>query len=91
MITTGKTEADKELNVQLILLQQILDQWSTGAAEVVYHLLKGETEKQIAAELQISQSAVNQRKKASGWESIQALLNRFSELAASDTSLTDKK
>ena len=79
-VITGKSEADKELNVHMILLQEILNQWSTGAAEVVYHLLKGKSEKEIAAELGISQSAVNQRKRASGWESIQALLNRFREI-----------
>lgn len=79
-VITGKTEADKELNVHMILLQGILNQWSTGAAEVVYYLLKGKSEKEIAAELGISQSAVNQRKRSSGWESIQALLNRFHEI-----------
>lgn len=81
--TRLKTEysgLNDEFNSSFLLLDTITDKWSTASAEVVYYLLRGLKEREIAAEINISQSAVNQRKKAAGWDAISALLNRYREV-----------
>ncbi|HET8855689.1 MAG TPA: hypothetical protein VFM60_07180 [Salinimicrobium sp.] len=74
-------EFNEEFNASLYLLDMLTNRWSTASAEVVYYLLKGLKEQEISREIGISQSAVNQRKKASGWDAIAALLKRYHELA----------
>ncbi len=76
-IKTPVEEINEEFNTSFFLLDTITDKWSTASAEVVYYLLRDLKEREIAAEINISQSAVNQRKKAAGWEAIAGLLNRY--------------
>ena len=71
---------DEELNVAFKLLDEILLSWNITSAELMYCLLMGMTEKEIANKLYISQSAVNQRKKRAGWYGIEALLHRYEKL-----------
>lgn len=70
---------DREFNTSFLLLDTITDKWSTASAEVVYYLLRGLKEREVAAEIKISQSAVNQRKKAAGWEAVSLLIQRYRE------------
>jgi predicted transcriptional regulator len=42
----------------------------------------GLKEQEIAEKLQITQSAVNQRKKAAGWEAVSVLLQRYQQVIA---------
>ena len=76
-IKTPITEVNKEFDTSFFLFDTLSDKWSTASAEVIYYLLKGFKETEIADELGISQSAVNQRKKAAGWDAIEALLERY--------------
>lgn len=71
---------DEELYVELLLLEEIFSGWKRTSAEVIYFLLIGYNEYDIAKNLGITQSAVNQRKKTAGWSGIQALLIRFEQL-----------
>lgn len=79
-------EVDAEFNTSLLLLDTLTEKWSTASAEVVYYLLKGMKEAEIGEELDISQSAVNQRKKAAGWEAIARLLERFEKVISQNFS-----
>lgn len=76
-LKTPVENINNEFDTSLILFDAIADKWSTASAEVIYYLLKGFKETEIASELGISQSAVNQRKKAAGWEAIDKLLTRY--------------
>lgn len=76
-LKTDSKEINEEFNTSLFLLDTITDKWSTASAEVVYFLLKGFKEREVAAAINISQSAVNQRKKAAGWDAISVLLDRY--------------
>ncbi len=78
-------EVDEEFNTSFFLLDIITDKWSTASAEVVYFLLKNLKEREVAAEINISQSAVNQRKKAAGWEAVSLLLNRYKKVISTRT------
>ena len=76
-LKTELEEVNAEFNTSFFLMDTITDKWSTASAEVVYYLLRGLKEREIAIEINISQSAVNQRKKAAGWEAISELLIRY--------------
>lgn len=76
-IKTPIQNINEEFTTSFLLLDTITDKWSTASAEVVYYLLRGLKEREVAAEINISQSAVNQRKKAAGWEAVSLLLTRF--------------
>ncbi len=77
LLKTPLEEVNDEFDVSFFLLDTLLEKWSTASAEVIYYLIKGYKETDIASELDISQSAVNQRKKAAGWDAIDALLTRY--------------
>jgi len=76
-LKTNSEEINDEFNTSLFLLDTITDKWSTASAEVVYYLLKDLKEREVAVAINISQSAVNQRKKAAGWDAISVLLDRY--------------
>lgn len=79
-IKAGDSRLDAELETELKLLEVILQSWKSTSAEVVYWLIKGLTESEIGDQLNITQSAVNQRKRAAGWSGIEALLCHFSKV-----------
>jgi len=78
-LKTANAEINGEFQVSLKFLDSLTDKWSIASAEVVYFLLKGLKEQQIANELHRSQAAIHLRKKAAGWEEIQLLLQRFEQ------------
>ncbi len=75
-VFTGNETVDRESDVVFFLYEWIMKQWNISSAEIVYHKLKGLTEKEIAAELGISQSAVNQRSHAACWHGLDKLIKR---------------
>lgn len=79
-LKTPVENINNEFNTSLYLFDTLADKWSTASAEVIYYLLNGFKETDIALELGISQSAVNQRKKAAGWDAIDSLLHRYETL-----------
>lgn len=79
-LKTTDENVDDEMNTSFLLLDTITDKWSTASAEVVYYLLRGLKEREVAEILSISQSAVNQRKQAAGWDAVSGLLNRYREV-----------
>ena len=80
-LTTANKEINSEFKVHLKFLDATTDRWSVASAEVVYYLLKGYKEQDIAHELSRSQAAINQRKKAAGWDEIKLLLERYLNIA----------
>ncbi len=79
-LKTGNENINNEFKVSLKFLDSLTDKWSIASAEVVYYLLKGMKEQQIANLLKRSQAAINLRKKAAGWEEVQLLLHRFNQV-----------
>ena len=76
-LKTANNNLNEEFNVSFSLLDSVMSKWSSASAEVVYYLLKGYKEKEIANILGINQSAVNHRKKAANWDAIALLLKRY--------------
>lgn len=73
-------EVNEEMEVAFVLADTIIKRWTIPQAEVITQILGNSTQSEIAEQLGISQSAVNQRLKAAHWEAIEKLLDRFQEL-----------
>lgn len=78
-IFTGNASADRNYENLLFLYQWIMNQWSLTSAELVYFKLWGLTEREIAAELGISQPAVNQRSHSACWSGLERILDTYRE------------
>ncbi len=79
-LMTAFPEINDEFDASFLLMDTVTERWSTASAEVVYFLLQQLKEREVAKELGISQSAVNQRKKAAGWEAVSVLLERYRQV-----------
>lgn len=76
-LTTADPEINGEFATSFALLDSIMSKWSQASAEVVYFLILGHTEQEIATKLGISQSAINARKKVAQWDAIKLLMARY--------------
>jgi len=75
---TEKNEAlNEEWFALLTLVDFILSKTTASQCEVIQRKLQGFKETDIAKELSILQSAVNQRSSASGWNAIDVALKQF--------------
>ncbi len=79
-LTTKDQDINSEFKVHLKFLDALTDRWSIASAEVVYYLLRNYKEQEIARKVSRSQAAINQRKKAAGWEEIKLLLDRYKQV-----------
>ncbi len=77
MITTPWQHVNKEFEVSCAFLDIVISRWSSSQAEVVLEQLNGITQQQIADKLKISQVAVHQRIRNSGWYAVQKFLKRY--------------
>ncbi len=77
MVKTCKTEFDEQLEPAMLLLDALIQKWTLNAAELVLYLLQNKKEEEIAGLLNISQSAVNQRKKNAQWFAMEKLIQYF--------------
>lgn len=76
-LQTGEEKVDEEWDVILVLLEEVIRNWTVSSAEILKELLWEEKEIKLSQLLGISQPAINSRKKHAGWEAIKAALNRF--------------
>ena len=68
---------DEQLEPAILLLDALIQKWTLNGAELVLYLLQNKKEEEIAGLLNISQSAVNQRKKNAQWFAIEKLIQYF--------------
>jgi len=80
LITSENEKLNRQFEVELKLLDAVIDKWTPMSAEVVYYLLLNNKETETALLLNISQSAINQRKKTANWEAIDMVKEYYEEL-----------
>lgn len=75
-IATGETQQDESMNLILKMALDFMDQWTSVSAEIVTIVLANPqlTQKEIASQLNIQQSAVSQRQKRARLDLVQELL-----------------
>lgn len=80
-IATGKPEYDRTLNLMLKLALDFMDAWSTVSAEIVAIAIQhpNASQKEIARQLNIQQSAVSQRQKRARLDLVNDLLDYYTQ------------
>ena len=71
---------NESVDVMVGLLDTLLRNATSRQNEILYYRLCGRNEKEIAAILNIKQSAVNQRSNSAGWKAVESALNYFEKL-----------
>jgi len=79
-LSTNDQQLNKQLNIILNLANIIISQWTNNQAEVIFLLLEGKTQQEMADELKIAQSAVNNRIKLSRWKEIDKTMRYIASL-----------
>jgi hypothetical protein len=79
-ISVGNERIDLQLEVIADLMNVIINDWTSAQSEVIYLLLQNKTQQQMADELGIAQSAVNNRLKLSKWKEIEKTIKYLSLL-----------
>ena len=79
-LSTNDQQLNKQLNIILNLANIIISQWTKNQAEVIFLLLEGKTQQEMADELKIAQSAVNNRIKLSHWKEIDKTMRYIASL-----------
>ncbi len=80
LLNSPDSAINRELEVELTLLEHIIERWSVASAELVYLKLSGLSDQQIAKQLEISLPAVYKRKKIAGWNTCEVMIRRYKEL-----------
>ena len=78
IITPWET-LNQELEVGCTLADAIIQKWTASQSEVVYELLFGKTQTEIASLLHITQGAINLRAKSASWHAIETFSQRVKE------------
>lgn len=83
VVATGNTVMDRTLNLMLKLALDFMDDWSVVSAEIVSIVLQNReiSQKEIAKQLGIQQSAVSQRFKRARLDLVLDLLNYYTEIS----------
>jgi len=79
-VSTNDARLNEQLNIILHLANIIISQWTKNQAEVIFLLLEGRTQQEMADELKIAQSAVNNRIKLSRWKEIDKTMRYIASL-----------
>jgi hypothetical protein len=80
-IATGDPQLDDTLNLILKLGLDFMDAWSVVSAEIIVMALEnpGTSQKEVAQQLQIQQSAVSQRQKRARLDLVKDVLNYYNK------------
>jgi hypothetical protein len=79
-VLTDDSILNEQLKVILRLADLIISQWTKNQAEVIFLLLEGYTQQQMADELKLAQSAVNNRLKLARWKEIDKTIRYIASL-----------
>ncbi len=79
-VSTNDPKLNEQLYIILNLANIIISQWTKNQAEVIFLLLEGKTQQEMADELKIAQSAVNNRLKLSRWKEIDKTMRYIASL-----------
>lgn len=76
-LRTFNAELNEQIEASILLLDALIQKWTQNQSELVLYKLQERKEDEIAAILNITQSAVNQRTKTAQWLAIEKLILYF--------------
>jgi hypothetical protein len=79
-IHTNDQEKNKAISIILNFVNKIISEWTIPQAEVIFKLIEGQTQQEIADNLSVSQPSVNSRIKLAHWKDVELAINYISEL-----------
>jgi hypothetical protein len=79
-ISTTHTMANEGLQVMADYLNSIFNAMTGKQAEVIFELLKGETQKAVAKKIKKTKSTIHQRSKSGRWEEIERILQQYENI-----------
>jgi DNA-binding CsgD family transcriptional regulator len=79
-IITSDLQKNEQLQVILNLAEVIIGNWTVNQAEVIYFLLDGKTQQQMADQLNVGQSAINNWIKLAKWKQIEKMNHYIASL-----------
>jgi len=80
IITTSHDEYNKELELSCAFLDNVFDGWTLAQAEVIYYLVQGLKQTDIADRLNLSQPSISNRIQLARWNLIDKMNSRFLEI-----------
>ena len=83
-IHTDDQKKNKAISVILNFVNKIINEWTIPQAEVIFKLIEGQTQQEIADNLSVSQPSVNSRIKLAHWKDVELAINYISELVQKD-------
>ncbi|MCW0484930.1 hypothetical protein [Gaoshiqia sediminis] len=82
IITTTNAEYNKELDLSCSFLENILDGWTMAQAEVIYYLVQGFKQSEIAEKLNLTQPSVSNRIQLAHWGLIEKMDHRYKDIVS---------
>jgi hypothetical protein len=80
-LRTFNPSFNEQMEPPILLLDALIQKWTQNQAELVLYKLQDKKEEEIAGQLKITQSAVNQRTKTAQWLAIEKLILYFEKIA----------
>ena len=79
-VSTTNPVLNEQIKIILSLANIIISQWTKNQAQVIFLMLNGKTQQEMADELEIAQSAVNNRIKLARWKEIDKTIRYIASL-----------
>ncbi|AFK04387.1 hypothetical protein Emtol_3258 [Emticicia oligotrophica DSM 17448] len=76
-ISTNDNQKNKEWEVYCSMIDYLFEKQTVNQSEVIFWLLQGKNQQEIASIIKIGQPSVSTRIKSSAWHIIEKILNRF--------------
>jgi len=83
-ISTNNPEKNQAIRIILNFVNRIITEWTQPQAEVIFQLIEGKTQQEIADKLSLSQPSINSRIKLAHWKDIELAINYISDLSQKD-------
>jgi len=83
-INTSSLEKNQAIKIILNFVNRIINEWTLPQAEVIFQLIEGKTQQDIADKLSLSQPSINSRIKLAHWKDIELAINYISDLVQKD-------
>ncbi|WP_316752921.1 hypothetical protein [Pedobacter gandavensis] len=79
-IHTNDELKNEGIKIILNFVNKYIHKWTKGQSEVIYLLLEGKTQQEIAIILSLSQPSVNSRLKSAGWKEFEPSIKYIADL-----------